>query len=98
MGRPHLLPYVSLASCDPTQRRDAAFDEPQIAWIVTGVLHALEYMHTQRKAIHRDIKAANILVSADAQVLTMDLPWTDCLLTTHQVKLALFTSYFLATR
>ena len=73
MGRPHFLPYFSLPSYDPTQRRDAAFDEPQIAWIVSGVLRALEYMHTQRKAIHRDIKAANILVSADAQVLTMDL-------------------------
>ena len=42
---------------DLMQRRDAPFAEAEIAWVVTGVARALEYMHSSRKAIHRDIKA-----------------------------------------
>ena len=43
---------------DLMARRDAPFQEAETAWIVTGVLRALRYMHTERKAIHRDIKAS----------------------------------------
>lgn len=34
---------------------------------------ALDYMHQQRKAIHRDVKAANILVTSDGVVKVADL-------------------------
>ena len=61
------------SSHDLMQRRDEPFAEGHTAWIVRGVLRALDYMHTERKAIHRDIKAANVLVSHDAQVLPATL-------------------------
>ena len=38
-----------------------------------GLLNALEYMHTVVRAIHRDIKAANVLLTADAKVKLADL-------------------------
>ena len=38
------------------RRQDAPLREGQIAYICAGLLHALDYMHTEVKAIHRDIK------------------------------------------
>ena len=50
-----------------------ALEEAQICWVVDGMLRALDYMHVQRTAIHRDIKAANVLLTADAEVKLADL-------------------------
>jgi serine/threonine protein kinase len=55
------------------RRQDAPLREGQIAYICAGLLHALDYMHTEVKAIHRDIKAANVLLTADASVKLADL-------------------------
>ena len=35
------------------RRQGAALDEGVIQWVVASVLRGLEYMHTERKAIHR---------------------------------------------
>ena len=47
-------PYTLTPTPTPTP------NQAQTAWIVRGVLLALDYMHTTRKAIHRDIKAPTV--------------------------------------
>ena len=42
-------------------------EEPVIAHILTGVLGALEYLHAEDR-IHRDLKAANVLISVGGAV------------------------------
>ena len=44
----------------------------EIATVCHAMLRSLEYLHTQDK-LHRDIKAANVLLTADASVKLADL-------------------------
>ena len=37
------------------------------------MLRALDHLHTERRAIHRDVKAANILLTRDGGVKLADL-------------------------
>ncbi|THG06000.1 hypothetical protein TEA_000258 [Camellia sinensis var. sinensis] len=46
-------------------------DEPSIACILRDLLHAIEYLHNEGK-IHRDIKAANILLTENGDVKVAD--------------------------
>jgi serine/threonine protein kinase len=49
----------------------AALPEPCIAYVLRQVLRALAYLHSQQR-IHRDVKAANILLGEAGQVKVSD--------------------------
>ena len=61
------------SALDMMRNQRAPLREGSITWICAGVLKALHYMHSERKAIHRDIKAANILLTRDGGVKVADL-------------------------
>lgn len=58
---------------DLMRRSGRPLDEPQVAWVCACVLGALQFMHEELKAIHRDVKAANVLITGKGEVRLGDL-------------------------
>jgi len=69
-----VMEFCELGSVlDLMRRSGSPLAEPQVARVCSSVLSALRFMHEDLKAIHRDVKAANVLVTAAGGVRLGDL-------------------------
>lgn len=59
------------AFCICMQLDEGPLEEPEIAYVLQQVLRALAYVHAQQR-VHRDVKAANVLLSAAGAVKMSD--------------------------
>ena len=66
-----VMEYLAGGSIADILEAQARLSEPQIATVCHAMLRSLEYLHTQDK-LHRDIKAANVLLSAEGRVKLAD--------------------------
>ncbi|KAI3803492.1 hypothetical protein L1987_31644 [Smallanthus sonchifolius] len=66
-----IMEYMAGGSVADLIQPNQPLDEISIACILRDLLHAVEYLHTEGK-IHRDIKAANILLTANGDVKVAD--------------------------
>ncbi|XP_019154055.1 PREDICTED: germinal center kinase 1-like [Ipomoea nil] len=66
-----IMEYMAGGSVADLIQPNLPLDEISIACILRDLLHAIDYLHSEGK-IHRDIKAANILLSKNGDVKVAD--------------------------
>jgi len=70
-GSSQLLIVMELMACSVADLLAVGLEEEAMALILREILMALDYLHGEKR-IHRDIKAANILLSQDGAVKISD--------------------------
>jgi serine/threonine kinase 3 len=71
-------PMILMQFCNRGSLRDImdskkiTFSENQISVIMHDILMALNFLHNKHHILHRDIKAANILVTSNADIMLSD--------------------------
>lgn len=95
-----LMDYCDRGSVrDLMDFRETTLNEQQIAFILHDLLEALSMLHdSEKKIIHRDIKAANILISSDSSVKLTDFGVSRQFINEHtiQTKSTIGTTYWMA--
>ncbi|XP_066394890.1 uncharacterized protein [Miscanthus floridulus] len=66
-----VMEYMAGGSVADLLQAGPPLDEMSISCILRDLLHAIEYLHSEGK-IHRDIKAANILLTESGDVKVAD--------------------------
>ena len=63
------LEFCQVGSVDSImQELERPLNELQISCVLTQLCRALTYLHEELAVIHRDVKAANVLLNSDAFV------------------------------
>ncbi|CAG9466447.1 unnamed protein product [Pedinophyceae sp. YPF-701] len=85
-GTSQLWIIMQLMACSALDMiQEEPLDEPAIAFVVREVLNALDYLHSQHR-IHRDIKAANVLLTPSGEVKITDFGVSGTLTNTLSYK------------
>ncbi|KAG7192415.1 putative protein serine/threonine kinase [Scheffersomyces spartinae] len=77
-----VMEYCGRGSCSDLLRVVKRMSETLAAFVIRETLKGLHYLHTQQK-VHRDIKAANILVTDNAEVKVGDFGVSGEITDTH---------------
>lgn len=89
------LEFCGGGSCTDLLRTHKQLPETAVAFIIKGVLKGLEYLHHEG-FIHRDIKAANIMLTEDANVKLGDFGVSGKLARASKRKTIVGTPYWMA--
>ncbi|QPG76240.1 hypothetical protein FOA43_003626 [Brettanomyces nanus] len=89
------IEYCGAGSCTDLLRIHKSLNEVAVAYITRDTLRGLEYLHSLG-IIHRDVKAANILLTEDAQVKLADFGVSGKLQNSAKRKTFVGTPYWMA--
>ncbi|SCU95518.1 LAFA_0G00782g1_1 [Lachancea sp. 'fantastica'] len=92
-----VMEYCGGGSCADLLKHlpDHRLPEQKVAFIVREVLYGLEYLHSQKK-IHRDVKAANILVTENGDIKLGDFGVSGQIMATLKRTTFVGTPYWMA--
>lgn len=81
-----VLDYYELGSLSDVMLRERrTFSQQEIKSIIKQIVSALVYLH-DKKVIHRDIKAANILVGSNGQIKVADFGVSTLISHSHGIR------------
>jgi serine/threonine protein kinase len=90
-----IMEFCQTGSLHDVLKRGRPLDETQICLVMRDILKALEYLHGEGK-LHRDIKAANVLLNNDGTVRLCDFGVSGQLTSTLRKKDTFVGRYALA--
>jgi serine/threonine protein kinase len=90
-----MMDYCELGSLRTIHRLGVKFPEPILRYLAREILYGLEYLH-RNNIIHRDIKAANVLLSKEGHVKICDFGVSGVLLHSARRNSFVGTPYWMA--